>query len=117
LTFSGNNVAVSNESFSSTVKFFQPFKVDGIGRVQIERSEGSKITEGEYFIKISPVNSKAAQLSGNLTVATLVKGLNILNLSVTGAVPRKSEDLLNKLVENYIKAVQLDKHMVADSTI
>lgn len=117
LKFSGNTILLTNEEFSKSVKFFQPFNLDGIGNVQIERTPGTKLSDGEYILKMSTVQGTASQLSGNLGVSLLVKGLNVLTLSINNAVPEKSEDLLNRLVQNYIKTVQLDKHMIADSTI
>ena len=117
LHFSGNDVTISNEAFSKKVKFFEPFQLPGIGRMQLERKPGEKIIDGEYIVKFSSVNTAASRLLSKLSVGTVAKGLNVLNVSLTGPVPRKSEDIINKLIENYIASVQLDKNMVADSTI
>jgi len=102
-----------------TVKYNQLFKVNGLGQVKVERNpkNTSATANGMYLVSYTSIASKAAALEGNLSVLLTNPKVNILDISFKSALPRKSVEVLNSLIENYVKENIADKNRVADSTI
>ena len=113
----GTALRINSGTFSKKVNFFEAFVVPGLGRVQIEKGVGNPEKDGIYVIQVSPVLSTTRSLAGNLKVTIPNKDINIIALEFESQVPRKAEDILNKLIEAYVQGNITDKNKIADSTI
>jgi len=113
----GTKVEVTGEDFVKQVNLYQAFRVPGLGNVQIEKGEEEPDPEQIYTVKIATVNKTIIDYMKKLDVSIPIIMVKILQLNFTDEVPRKSEDVLNKLTELYISGTLSDKNRVADSTI
>jgi tyrosine-protein kinase Etk/Wzc len=71
----------------------------------------------KYFFYFNDFNSLVLSFKNRLKVQTLAESSSILWLWMTGSVPEKDADYLNKIVEVYIKHGLEEKNQVAVSTI
>lgn len=78
-----------------------------------ERAENIK----ELTISISPIAGLANGYSNALMINNPNRLMSILALSISDIVPKRGEDILNKLVEVYIQSSIDDRNRVADGTM
>jgi tyrosine-protein kinase Etk/Wzc len=57
-----------------------------------------------YYVTFNTVQNVAQEYLGKLIIAPVTKQSNILNLVTEDAVPRRGQDFLDKVVEEYIEA-------------
>jgi len=113
----GNKVILSNKLYSKQVDLYQRFVIPGLGRVQIERGEGIPDKSGVYTVTVSTVGMAVSGIMSRLDVIIPIKQVDIIAMSMTSQIPKSSEDILNKLTEEYIHGNIEDKNKIADSTI
>jgi tyrosine-protein kinase Etk/Wzc len=70
-----------------------------------------------YFVTFNTIPSVAQQYISKLGVSPTSKQSNMLILAVEDAVPKRGEDFLNKVVEEYIDAAINDKNKNIANTI
>lgn len=68
-------------------------------------------------MNIESIRSKVSKLESDLNVAVANKQITIVDLSINNTIPKKGEDILNRLIFNYVQENLTDKNEVADSTI
>src|SRR5690606_14813432 len=61
--------------------------------------------------------SVAKSLSGRLSVSAVSKMSSVIDLSIQDEVPKRAEDILNSLIENYDKAAINEKNDLAKNTL
>ena len=71
----------------------------------------------EYLVRVSNSYNVAAHYSAGLKVDWAEKGASVLNLSISGPVPQKNTDFLNKLVENYTELDLKKKRQAAENSL
>jgi len=113
----GDKYKVSGVGFNKTVNLYQAFAVKGIGNVQLERGEIKADPDKTYTVKVMPVKNVAGAYLGKLLVTIPSKQVNIIDLNFSSPLPKRSEAILNTLIDVYIKTNILDKNTIADSTI
>lgn len=119
----GNKVSISGEveltgeEYTREVNLYQQFTVPGLGKVLIERGVGRADPEQSYTVEIGTVRETIDDYMERLEVQIPILMVKILSLDFTGEVPRKSEDVLNRLTKAYIESALTDKNRIADSTI
>lgn len=119
----GNKVSVSGEveltgeEYTRDVNLYQQFTVPGLGKVLIERGVGRSDPDQSYTVKIGTVRETVDDFMERLEVQIPILMVKIVSLDFTGEVPRKSEDVLNRLTAAYIESALTDKNRIADSTI
>jgi tyrosine-protein kinase Etk/Wzc len=119
----GNKVSLSGEveltgeEYSREVSLYQQFTVPGLGKVLIEKGVGTANPEQVYTVKIGTLRETVDYFMEQLTVQIPILMVKILSLDFISEVPRKSEDVINKLTEAYIESALTDKNRIADSTI
>jgi len=113
----GAKVTLSNENFKKTVNLYEAFFVKGVGNIQIERGDVKPDPNEEYSFKIFPVKDVVTGYLNNLTVNIPSKQVNIIDLSFTSPIPKKSEAILDALIKAYVRGNVDDKNTIADSTI
>ena len=73
--------------------------------------------KGELIVVFHDVTKLASQYSNALGVTRIDKGANVLNVSMSGPVHKKSIDILNKLLEVYEAEAMGDKNRLASNTL
>lgn len=79
----------------------------------IYRAESSN----KYYFWFTDPGSLAAEYRSKLSVAPIEKDASLITLSVSGSVPQREADYLNKLMTEYIRYGVDNKNQIADSTI
>ena len=119
----GNKVSISGElefsgeEYKREVNLYQQFTIPGLGKVLIERGYEKAVPNQIYAVKVETINETVKKLRKKLEVDIPILMVKILALDITGEVPKKSEDILNKLTEAYVESTLADKNRIADSTI
>ncbi|MEM6846399.1 MAG: polysaccharide biosynthesis tyrosine autokinase [Bacteroidota bacterium] len=71
----------------------------------------------EYFIKINSINGIAEKYRNKLNVNQVGSGSSLLELSITGTLPKKEANFLDKLTEVYTDQNLEEKNQVSQRTI
>ncbi|WP_129715947.1 tyrosine-protein kinase [Pedobacter sp. SYP-B3415] len=109
---------LSGDEFQMTVRWGQPFKLPGIGEVNITPVPGIKMKKGDpYIITISSFDQKVAELAGRLNIAVSSSKETVIDLSLQYPLQQKGEDILNTLITRYRASNIEERNEVADSTI
>lgn len=80
---SANKFLISAQDFKKEIGWNEPFKVNGIGILQIEPNQNYKIDNSEYYVTISSIDSRVASLMGLLAVAASNKQVSIIDLRLS----------------------------------
>ncbi|WP_047245772.1 GumC family protein [Maribacter thermophilus] len=70
----------------------------------------------EYHVSINPVENVARSLKSTVSISATQEYSNILDVSMTSAIPQKAKDIIDKLVEVYNRNAVEEKKRVADAT-
>lgn len=123
IVFTGNKINLTGEldftgeKYSRTVNLYQQATLPGLGKVLIERGVGMPEEDQQYSIKVETINNAVKFLMKKLSVDLPIPMVKIIDLDIVGEVPQKSQDILNKLTDAYVKSTISDKNRIADSTI
>ncbi|OWK71603.1 capsular biosynthesis protein [Pedobacter sp. AJM] len=107
---------VKSDGFKGMVKWGQTFLIKGIGKIKIDKISTISSNDIDYSIVISSIDDRVASLMNQLSVAVSNKQVSIIDLGLSYPIPQKGEDILNTLINQYIKANLTDKNAIADST-
>jgi len=91
-----------------------------VGTVRIESNPFSGHlydNTNDFKVIVFPPEDIVDAYLGGLVVDLINKQGNIITLSLKDAIPRRAEDVLNRLIEEYQKSNIEDKNQVADGTI
>jgi tyrosine-protein kinase Etk/Wzc len=113
----GDQLSVSADGIDTLVGLNHSFAIPYVGVVQITKGTAVPVLDEKYAFNIMSVDSKVISLMDAITVEVKNKQITIVDLSLTHSIPKKGEDILNKLIEKYVQANLMDKNEVADSTV
>ncbi len=115
LDYTDNN---THDKISRNYGFGQPISIAQLGIISIDKNEFTDLTKRRNFaFTIGSVDKAVTDLNNNIIVAVPGKTTTVINISLNAAVPKKGEDILNKLIDVYQKANIDSKNEIADSTI
>lgn len=77
----------------------------------------NEIGDNEYVFKLSNKDQVTTTYMKNLTSEIPNKQVSVINLSLESGLPSKGQDVVNKLIEIYMKANVDDNNRIADSTV
>lgn len=115
--FDGNKVTIFNQNYKKVVNLYQRFMIPGLGRVQIEGGVGKPEKSVTYQVNVSSIDQAAKGIMSRLEIAIPIKQVDIIAMGMNSQIPKSSEDILNKLIEEYVRSNIEDKNKIADSTI
>ena len=72
---------------------------------------------GEFFFTIGPIGPLAKEYSNALTIEPVNKLVSIIRILINDIIPERGEDIIDKLIEVYIKANIDDRNRVINGTI
>lgn len=112
-----NQLAISSKKLDTLVSFGKPFKVPRVGTILITKNPEVPDLYTKYNVNINSVDTKVADMMEDLTVEVKNKLITIVDVSLNHPIPKKGEDILNKLIESYVQENVKDKNEIADSTV
>jgi capsular exopolysaccharide synthesis family protein len=110
-------ISLKAEDLDTVVNFNDTLNFSDIGRFRIVRNPNVRNVIGDYSFLVQSIDDKASSLMESLTVAVGSKLITIVDLSLESSIPEQGEDILNRLIYNYVQENLNDKNEVADSTI
>ncbi|RBQ03553.1 GumC family protein [Pedobacter miscanthi] len=113
---SSNKLKITTEYLEKEILWNEPVRVDGVGVIKIEPNLPESMDNSEYFVNVSSVDERVAELMKQLSVAVTNKQVSVVELGLSYPLPQKGEDILNSLINKYTEANLSDKNAIADST-
>ena len=83
----------------------------------VHRAPGFEFKEHDYIFSISTPDATIYGYMNNISINLVNKQTNVIELIMNTTIPRKGEDVLNKLYEVYTRINREDKNKISDSTI
>ncbi|CAM4109628.1 capsular exopolysaccharide family [Pedobacter westerhofensis] len=107
---------VISKDFERDVKWNETFRIEEVGTVKLIQETGVQVPKVNYVIKINSIDERVGMLMSQLLVGVTNKQGTIIDLGLSYALPKKGEDILNALINNYVQTNLGDKNSIADST-
>jgi len=114
---SSRKVALVGDNLDTTIDFDKPIKIPGVGLIQIHSEKTLPVDGTEYTFSITSIDAAVNDLMQSLLVASTNKQVTVVDFNLSSSIPKKGEDILNKLIEKYVQGNIDDKNLIADSTI
>ncbi len=73
--------------------------------------------KSSLYFSLFPVRSVAKSLAGRLSVSAAGKMSSVISLTYEDEVPKRAEDILNSLIDNYDKSAINEKNNLAQNTL
>ncbi|MGN6211725.1 GumC family protein [Parafilimonas sp.] len=108
-----NSFTINSDEINGKFKFGDTVKTENV-RFSLQPVFSKK---GDYAVSISTPAAKTEEYYNKLTTEIPDKQANVILLTLEETVPKRGEDILNKLYEVYTRINQEDKNTIADSTI
>lgn len=87
------------------------------GILRVRRQPEFAFNQDEYYVNVTSIDRAVATYQNLLDINIPNKQVSVINLTVRTSVPRKGEEIVNKLIDVYLKASIDDKNRIVDSTI
>jgi tyrosine-protein kinase Etk/Wzc len=107
---------VQNGNSGHKYRFYDTVKTTNLSFVILPSTSG-KWNDNNYRFTISTPNATTEKYLNALGFDIIDKQASVIAISLQETVPRKGEDILNKLYELYTLMNEEDKNKIADSTI
>lgn len=122
---------ISNKDFSLTytnpetskeeirkIKFGEYFTIKTVGNFRIDKNVNYKgDIEEEFYLDLKSVDEQVSILREAIVIGVTNSDVTTVDLSLNYPVPAKGENILAKLIENYVEQTIREKNRIADSTI
>src|SRR5690606_28455866 len=69
------------------------------------------------WIQFNNLEKTASSLNQAITISPVNKDASVLTISLVNAIPKKAEDIINKLIEVYNRENIEDKNQIAENTV
>lgn len=112
---SDTKLNVKTKEINKDVVWGQVFTVEGIGALSLLPTD-IKFKGETLMINVSSIDDRVAEMMKRLTVSMANKQVSVIDLGLVHSLPKKGEDILNKLIYQYIITNLTDKNSIADST-
>ncbi|AZI25172.1 hypothetical protein EA772_07350 [Pedobacter sp. G11] len=112
---SASQLSVKGKKFEKKVTWGQTFFVKNIGAISIMPTD-KLLTDKTIFVNICSIDDRVAALMKQFNVGVANKQVSVIDLGLIYPLPKKGEDILNKLIFQYVATNLSDKNAIADST-
>ncbi len=110
--------AITSSPATQRIKYGQLFKIEDVGLFQFdEKPVYSQDTIDEYILDLRSVDEKVTSLQEATTISVTNTNVSTIDLSLIYPLPKKGENILKSLLENYVEQNIREKNRIADSTI
>jgi len=107
---------VETKNLNKVVSWNETFNVPSIGNIQFVQSPSSRPVTEKYIVTVLSIDEQVANLMEKLSVGVTNKQVTIIDMDLTYPLQKKGEDILNRLIQQYISSNIHDKNTIADST-
>ena len=107
---------IENDSLNSRYSFNDTIKTAGINFI-IQPTGSYKPQNDNYEIVITSLDAATRKYLSALTFDISDKQASVLEVTLNATLPRKGEDILNKIYEVYTRMNEEDKDKITDSTM
>ena len=114
LNFSSDKINIKSDVLDTAVSYSKPFKLNGVGTVQFLKAESQPSTNTTYMVGITSIDKVTESLRGQLIILPGTTA-SVINMTLNHPVPKKGEDVLNRLLKNYVETNVNDRNRLADS--
>lgn len=115
VTFSASDkISIKSDVIDTTVAYSKPFKLNGVGTVQFLKAEAKPSTNISYLVGITSIDKITESLRGQLIILPGTTA-SVINMTLNHPVPKKGEDIMNRLLKNYVETNVNDRNRLADS--
>lgn len=112
-----NRFSFRTDNLDLVCKYGQVISIPEVGSFKIVRNEHVPLDNVPYSFTLVSEDDEVSLLTQSLTAEIGSKMVTIIDLTLNSTVPDKGEDVLNRLIFNYVQGKLQDKNEVADSTI
>jgi tyrosine-protein kinase Etk/Wzc len=113
----GKKFSFKTDDLDTVFKYGDVISISGVGSFQILKNPNVPIEDAPYSFTIVSEDNEVSLLTQSLTAEIGSKMVTIIDLTLNSTVPEKGEDVLTRLIFNYVQGKLQDKNEVADSTI
>lgn len=114
---SSSKFKLSGQKFEKVGEWNKKLAIPGVGEVMMTPTEVPfSLGDVGYVVTIKSIDERVNELSRQLVVEFTNKKSTIIDLNLSYALPKKGEDILNTLINQYISTNLEDKNTIADST-
>jgi tyrosine-protein kinase Etk/Wzc len=87
------------------------------GKAVVDINTSEPVENAKFRINITSYDRIVDKYVGSLTVNAVNKQVSVISLTLQETLPKKGEAVLNRLIEEYMKANVEDNNIITDSTI
>ncbi|MFD1771571.1 GumC family protein [Sphingobacterium suaedae] len=113
----GDKLELSNTDTVFSTSYDEMFDLQGIGKVKLIKQDFNGSKDEVFGFSITPVRKAVGHLSQSLGVEVTNKNVSTIDLTLTEALPKRGEQILQTLIRKYVERNLHDKNVVADSTL
>lgn len=115
-TADGSHVLLSDEGGQTSVRWGDTVTVKGLSLVFIPRKAGTAL-QGSYILAIAPEDGVVTSYLSRTKITQAGDGEDVIQMSIADVIPKRGEDVLNTLYDEYTKSNMEDQNSIADNTI
>jgi tyrosine-protein kinase Etk/Wzc len=114
----GKGVGLEDDHMKRSLHWGDTLNLGDRSLVIIRRDSSAPIpASANYLVVISPEAQVVTSYMNRLKVAQAGDGENVIQMSISDPIPKRGEDILNKLYDVYTRANVEDQNTTADNTI
>jgi len=110
-------VDISGTETTQELAYNQPFLINEIGVIKIQRNSNVPLKEKGYKFSINSIDNATTSLQKSLTVSVTNKLVTTIDLRINHTIPKMGEEILGELIQAYIEQNISEKNKMVESTI
>jgi capsular exopolysaccharide synthesis family protein len=106
-----------NENSLGEFSYGQPITTQ-IGTIKLLQNKKFTAVDskGTFYVSIQSIKNTTSKYEASFNVSPVNKDATVLNLSITGKIPQKNEEFINKLIEQHEEQAITDKNEITRHT-
>jgi tyrosine-protein kinase Etk/Wzc len=111
---SNGKIQLTSEDLDTVASYDKPLKINGVGLIQILKSDKKPAADVTYAVTITSVDRRVESLTGELVILPETQA-SVIDITLNYPVPKRGEDILRKLLQIYVETNVNDRNRLADS--
>ncbi|WP_442589228.1 GumC family protein [Pedobacter sp. AW31-3R] len=112
---SSGKIRLTNDLMDTVVSYSKPLKVKGLGLMQILKTSTAP-KSGDYIFTVTSVDKAVEKLTTAMIVLVPNKAASVIDITFNYPLPGKGVDIMNTLLNNYVRKGLENRNKVADTT-
>lgn len=109
-------IELTTENLHIMTFYSKPIKIQGVGVIQILKTEKAPDLNADYRFDITSIDQKVEALVAGMTVLVPNKTAAIIDITFNYPVPKLGEDILSNLIHTYVQTNLDNRNRLADSS-